>query len=229
LYNEKVDRLNYLESLVGQLSTEKIQQLQAENKALTAERDSLKGQVLQYSKTLAEVKAQADLRIQEAEKRHSDESARQRGVWENRVNDQQSDINRLTAENGKHKSEIESLKSKLQESETLRIEVEGKLNQELIKVELLEDTNSKVTEILEIVKGLAASGATSQEIKKTIDRMTTSVEDKEALVANVFSMKNQGIKGKEIGETLGIDEREVSRIYTGAKYRNISKRLGYIK
>lgn len=154
-------KLQYLEGLVGRLTQEKLEQLESEVKALTSERANLRGQLSQYDETVKAIKAEAAARIEAANKSHADGSSRQRGVWESQVSELRFQNNKLAAEKLAASKEVDTLKS-----EVSRLESEVK-NKE-IKIDLLEEMNSKLDQILEIVKGLAESGAAPERIVEVI-------------------------------------------------------------
>lgn len=157
-------KLEYLEGLVGRLTQEKLEQLESEVKALTSERANLEGQLSQYDETVKAIKAEAAARIEAANKSHADGSSRQRGVWESQVSELRFQNNKLAAEKLAANKEVDALKS-----EVSRLESEVKSKE--IKIDLLEEMNSKLDQILEIVKGLAESGATSQQIVEKIQEV----------------------------------------------------------
>lgn len=171
--NNSQAKLEYLEGLVGRLTQEKLESLESEVKALTSERDNLRGQLSQYEETVKAIKAEAAARIEAANKSHSDGSSRQRGVWEAKVTGLELALSKESARANSLSKEVEILKS-----ENIRLEVELKSKE--IRIELLGEMNSKLDQILEIVKGLAESGASPQQIIEKIDEVknTTSRLDK---------------------------------------------------
>lgn len=171
-------KLEYLEGLVGKLTQEKLEQFESEVKALTSERDNLRGQLSQYEETVKAIKAEAAARIEAANKSHSDGSSRQRGVWEAKVRDLSNDLNRSESKASNLSKEVEGLKSE-------NIRLEGELKSKEIKIGLLEEMNSKLDQILEIVKGLAESGATPQQIVEKIEEVknySSRIEKVKALI-----------------------------------------------
>lgn len=171
-------KLEYLEGLVGRLTQEKLESLESEVKALTSERDNLRGQLSQYNDTVKAIKAEAAARIEAANKSHSDGSSRQRGVWEAKVTGLELDLSKESAKANSLSKEVEILKSE-------NIRLEGELKSTEVKIELLEEMNSKLDQILEIVKGLAESGASPQQIIEKIDEVkntTSRVEKVKALI-----------------------------------------------
>lgn len=171
--NNSQAKLEYLEGLVGRLTQEKLESLESEVKALTSERDNLRGQLSQYKETVKAIKAEAAARIEAANKSHSDGSSRQRGIWEAKVTGLELTLSKESARANSLSKEVEILKS-----ENIRLEVELKSKE--IRIELLGEMNSKLDQILEIVKGLAESGASPQQIIEKIDEVknTTSRLDK---------------------------------------------------
>ena len=157
-------KLEYLEGLVGRLTQEKLEQLESEVKTLTSEKANLKGQLSQYDETVKAIKAEAAARIEAANKSHADGSSRQRGVWESQVSELRFQNNKLAAEKLAASKEVDNLKS-----EVSRLESEVKSKE--IKLDLLEEMNSKLDQILDIVKGLAKSGASPQQIIEKIDEV----------------------------------------------------------
>lgn len=157
-------KLEYLEGLVGRLTQEKLEQLESEVKTLTSEKANLKGQLSQYDETVKAIKAEAAARIEAANKSHADGSSRQRGVWESQVSELRFQNNKLAAEKLAASKEVDNLKS-----EVSRLESEVKSKE--IKIDLLEEMNSKLDQILDIVKGLAKSGASPQQIIEKIDEV----------------------------------------------------------
>lgn len=154
-------KLEYLEGLVGRLTQEKLESLELEVKALTSERANLEGQLSQYDETVKAIKAEAAARIEAANKSHADGSSRQRGVWESQVLELRFQNNKLAAEKLAASKEVETLKS-----EVNRLESEVKSKE--IKLDILEQMNSKLDQILEIVRGMAESGAAPERIVEVI-------------------------------------------------------------
>lgn len=157
-------KLEYLEGLVGRLTQEKLESLESEVKALTSERANLKGQLSQYDETVKAIKAEAAARIEAANKSHADGSSRQRGVWESQVSELKFQNNKLAAEKLAVSKEVDNLKSEVSR-------LEGELKSKEIRIELLGEMNSKLDQILEIVKSLAESGASSQQIIEKIQEV----------------------------------------------------------
>lgn len=171
-------KLEYLEGLVGRLTQEKLEQFESEVKALTSERDNLRGQLSQYEETVKAIKAEAAARIEAANKSHSDGSSRQRGVWEAKVTGLELALSKESAKANSLSKEVEILKSE-------NIRLEGELKSTEVKIELLEEMNSKLDQILEIVKGLAESGASSEQIVEKIQEVrnyTSRMEKVQALI-----------------------------------------------
>lgn len=176
--NNSQAKLEYLEGLVGRLTQEKLESLESEVKALTSERDNLRGQLSQYEETVKAIKAEAAARIEAANKSHSDGSSRQRGVWEAKVTGLELTLSKESAKATSLSKEVEILKSE-------NIRLEGELKSTEVKIELLEEMNSKLDQILEIVKGLAESGASSQQIVEKIEaarNYTSRLEKVKALI-----------------------------------------------
>ena len=199
-------KLEYLEGLVGKLTQEKLESLESEVKALTSERDNLRGQLSQYDETVKAIKAEAAARIEAAKKSHADGSSRQRGVWEAKVTGLELTLSKESARANSLSKEVEILKSE-------NIRLEGELRSTEVKIDLLEEMNSKLDQILEIVKGLAESGASSQQIVEKIQevRNYTSRMDK---IKALIDLEAQGFtSAKELLpklEHLGV--RHASRI-----------------
>lgn len=171
-------KLEYLEGLVGRLTQEKLESLESEVKALTSERANLRGQLSQYDETVKAIKAEAAARIEAANKSHADGSNRQRGVWESQVSELRFQNNKLAAEKLAASKEVDNLKS---EVSRLKSEVKSKE----IKLDMLEQMNSKLDQILEIVRGMAESGAAPERIVEVIQDVkneTSRIEKIKALV-----------------------------------------------
>lgn len=154
-------KLEYLEGLVGKLTQEKLESLESEVKALTSERANLKGQLSQYDETVKAIKAEAAARIEAANKSHADGSSRQRGVWESQVSELRFQNNKLAAEKLAANKEVDNLKS---EVNRLKSEVKSKE----IKLDILEQMNTKLDQIIEMVQNLAESGAAPERIIEAI-------------------------------------------------------------
>lgn len=157
-------KLEYLEGLVGRLTQEKLESLELEVKALTSERANLRGQLSQYDETVKAIKAEAAARIEAANKSHSDGSSRQRGVWEAKVTGLELALSKESSRANNLSKEVEVLKSE-------NIRLESELRGTEVKIDLLEEMNSKLDKILDIVKGLAESGASSQQIIEKIQEV----------------------------------------------------------
>lgn len=171
-------KLEYLEGLVGKLTQEKLEQLDSKVKALTSERDNLRGQLSQYDETVKAIKAEAAARIEAANKSHADGSNRQRGVWESQVSELRFQNNKLAAEKLAASKEVDALKS-----EVSRLESEVKSKE--IRLDILEQMNTKLDQILEIVRGMAESGAAPERIIEVIQDVkneTSRIEKIKALV-----------------------------------------------
>ena len=199
-------KLEYLEGLVGRLTQEKLEQLESEVKALTSERENLKGQLSQYDETVKAIKAEAAARIEAANKSHADGSSRQRGVWESQVSELRFQNNKLAAEKLAASKEVDTLKSEVSR-------LESEVNNKKIKIDLLEEMNSKLDQILDIVKGLAESGASSQQIVEVIQDVKNESSRLDKIKALV-ELESQGFtSAKELLpklEHLGV--RHASRI-----------------
>lgn len=178
-------KLEYLEGLVGRLTQEKLEQFESEVKALTSERDNLRGQLSQYEETVKAIKAEAAARIEAANKSHSDGSSRQRGVWEAKVTGLELALSKESARANSLSKEVEILKSE-------NIRLEGELKSKEIRIELLEEMNSKLDQILEIVKGLAESGASPQQIVEKIDEVKNTTSRMEKVKALIY-WEEQGL------------------------------------
>lgn len=199
-------KLEYLEGLVGRLTQEKLEQLESEVKTLTSERANLIGQLSQYDETVKAIKAEAAARIEAANKSHADGSSRQRGVWESQVSELKFQNNKLAAEKLAASKKVDTLKS-----EVSRLESEVKSKE--IKLNLLEEMNSKLDQILDIVKGLAESGASPQQIIEKIDEVKNNTGRIDKIKALIY-WEEQGLSSaKELLpklEHLGV--RHASRI-----------------
>lgn len=154
-------KLEYLEGLVGRLTQEKLESLESEVKALTSEKANLMGQLSQYDETVKAIKAEAAARIEAANKSHADGSSRQRGVWESQVSELRFQNNKLAVEKLAASKEVDTLKS-----EVSRLESEVR-NKE-IKLNILEEMNTKLDQIIEMVQNLAESGAAPERIVEVI-------------------------------------------------------------
>ena len=183
--NNSQAKLEYLEGLVGRLTQEKLEQFESEVKALTSERDNLRGQLSQYEETVKAIKAEAAARIEAANKSHSDGSSRQRGVWEAKVTSLELALSKETARANSFSKEVEILKSE-------NIRLEGELNSKEIKIDMLEEMNSKLDQILEIVRGLVESGASPQQIVEKIDEVKNTTSRMEKVKALIY-WEEQGL------------------------------------
>lgn len=199
-------KLEYLEVLVGRLTQEKLESLELEVKALTSERANLEGQLSQYDETVKAIKAEAAARIEAANKSHADGSSRQRGVWESQVLELRFQNNKLAAEKLAASKEVDNLKSEVSR-------LKSELNNKKIKIDLLEEMNSKLDQILDIVKGLAESGASTQQIIEKIDEVKNNTGRIDKIKALIY-WEEQGLSSaKDLLphlETVGI--RHASRI-----------------
>ena len=211
-------KLEYLEGLVGRLTQEKLEQLESEVKALTSERANLKGQLSQYDETVKAIKAEAAARIEAANKSHADGSSRQRGVWESQVSELRFQNNKLAAEKLAASKEVDTLRS-----EVSRLESEVKSKE--IKIDLLEQMNTKLDQILEIVKGLAESGEAPEKIVEVIQDVkneTSRIEKIKALI----ELESQGFtSAKELLpklEHLGVKyPSRISELRKSKEYKNL--------
>lgn len=211
-------KLEYLEGLVGKLTQEKLESLELEVKALTSERANLKGQLSQYDETVKAIKAEAAARIEAANKSHADGSSRQRGVWESQVSELRFQNNKLAAEKLAASKEVDTLKS-----EVSRLESEVKSKE--IKLDLLEQMNTKLDQIIEMVQNLAESGASSQQIVEVIQDVkneTSRIEKIKALV----ELEAQGFtSAKELLpklEHLGVKHASrISELRKSKEYKNL--------
>lgn len=211
-------KLEYLEGLVGRLTREKLEQLESEVKALTSERANLIGQLSQYDETVKAIKAEAAARIEAANKSHADGSSRQRGVWESQVSELRFQNNKLAAEKLAASKEVDTLKS-----EVGRLESEVKSKE--IKIDLLEQMNTKLDQILEIVKGLAESGEAPEKIVEVIQDVkneTSRIEKIKALI----ELESQGFtSAKELLpklEHLGVKyPSRISELRKSKEYKNL--------
>lgn len=211
-------KLEYLEGLVGRLTQEKLESLELEVKALTSERANLKGQLSQYDETVKAIKAEAAARIEAANKSHADGSSRQRGVWESQVSELRFQNNKLAAEKLAASKEVDTLKS-----EVSRLESEVK-NKE-IRLDILEQMNSKLDQILEIVRGMAESGAAPERIVEVIQEVkneTSRIEKIKALV----ELEAQGFtSAKDLLpklEHLGVKHASrISELRKSKEYKNL--------
>lgn len=184
-------KLEYLEGLVGRLTREKLEQLESEVKALTSERANLIGQLSQYDETVKAIKAEAAARIEAANKSHADGSSRQRGVWESQVSELRFQNNKLAAEKLAASKEVDTLKSEVSR-------LESELRSTEVKIDLLEEMNSKLDQILDIVKGLAESGASPQQIIEKIDEVKNNTGRIDKIKA-LIDLEAQGfISAKEL-------------------------------
>lgn len=199
-------KLEYLEGLVGKLTQEKLEQLNSEVKSLTSERDNLRGQLSQYSETVKAIKAEAAARIEAANKSHSDGSSRQRGVWEAKVTGLELTLSKESARANNLGKEVEILKSE-------NIRLEGELKSKEIKIELLEEMNSKLDQILEIVRGLAESGASPQQIVEKIDEVKNTTSRMEKVKALIY-WEEQGLSSAKdlLPHLEAVGVRHASRI-----------------
>lgn len=211
-------KLEYLEGLVGKLTQEKLESLELEVKALTSERANLEGQLSQYDETVKAIKAEAAARIEAANKSHADGSSRQRGVWESQVSELRFQNNKLAAEKLAASKEVDTLKS-----EVSRLESEVKSKE--IKIDLLEQMNTKLDQILEIVKGLAESGEAPEKIVEVIQDVkneTSRIEKIKALI----ELESQGFtSAKELLpklEHLGVKyPSRISELRKSKEYKNL--------
>lgn len=211
-------KLEYLEGLVGRLTQEKLESLESEVKALTSERANLMGQLSQYDKTVKAIKAEAAARIEAANKSHADGSSRQRGVWESQVSELRFQNNKLAAEKLAASNEVDALKS---EVSRLKSEVKSKE----IKLDMLEQMNTKLDQIIEMVQNLAESGAAPERIIEVIQDVkneTSRIEKIKALV----ELEAQGFtSAKELLpklEHLGVKHASrISELRKSKEYKNL--------
>lgn len=208
-----IEENNFLKEFIRGASVEKIEALESDVKTLTSERDNLRGQLSQYDETVKAIKAEAAARIEAATKSHTDGSNRQRGVWEAKVRDLASDLNRSEAKVANLSKEVESLKSE-------NIRLEGELKSKDVEIGLLKTlvsttdrVETKIDEILDIVKSLIKSGAPAEVILDKIEEVkrVSSVEER---IRALVSLEAQGFtSAKELIpklEHLGV--RQASRI-----------------
>lgn len=177
-------KLEYLEGLVGRLTQEKLEQLESEVKTLTSERANLIGQLSQYDETVKAIKAEAAARIEAANKSHADGSSRQRGVWESQVSELRFQNNKLAAEKLAASKEVDTLKS-----EVSRLESEVKSRE--IKLDILEQMNTKLDQIIEMVQNLAESGAAPERIVEVIQEVKNETSRMEKVKA-LIDLESQG-------------------------------------
>lgn len=183
-------KLQYLEGLVGKLAREKIEGLESEVKALTSERDILKGRLSNYEAVVKAVKAEADAKIKAANKSHADGSSRQRGVWEAQIRELNAQINKLAADKLAANKEVNTLRSEVSR-------LEGDLKTQVVKVEMLESIKNDTSQILELVRDLASKGATASEIVEAVENV--SIRDK---ILVLIRLEGQGLKGPELLDQL---------------------------
>lgn len=211
-------KLKYLEGLVGRLTQEKLESLESEVKALTSERDNLRGQLSQYDETVKAVKAEAAARIEAANKSHADGSSRQRGVWESQVSELRFQNNKLAAEKLAANKEVDTLKSEVSR-------LEGEVKSKEIKLEMIEQMNAKLDQILEAVQKLAESGAAPEriiDIIQDVKNETSRIEKIKALV----DLEAQGFtSAKDLIprlEHLGVKHASrISELRKSKEYKNL--------
>ena len=224
-------KLDYLERLVGKAVQEKMEVKDSLIESLTSERDNLLGKVSQFEALekairaetdakIKAVKAEAAARIEAANKSHADGSSRQRGVWESQVSELRFQNNKLAAEKLAASKEVDTLRSEVSR-------LESKVKNKEIKIDLLEEMNSKLDQILDIVKGLAESGASTQQIIEKIDEVKNNTGRIDKIKALIY-WEEQGLSSaKDLLphlEAVGIRHASrISELRKSKEYKDIKK------
>lgn len=211
-------KLEYLEGLVGRLTQEKLEQLESEVKTLTSERANLIGQLSQYDETVKAIKAEAAARIEAANKSHADGSSRQRGVWESQVSELRFQNNKLAAEKLAASKEVDTLRSEVSR-------LKGEVKSKEIKLDILEQMNTKLDQIIEMVQNLAESGAAPERIVEVIQEVKNESSRLDKIKA-LIDLEAQGFtSAKELLpklEHLGVKyPSRISELRKSKEYRQL--------
>lgn len=217
----------YLKEFIGGVSIDEIKRLQglekenaslkAENKALRDAEDKLASA---HEETVKAIKAEAAARIEAANKSHADGSNRQRGVWESQVSELRFQNNKLAAEKLAANKEVDTLKS-----EVSRLESEVKSKE--IKLDMLEQMNTKLDQIIEMVQNLAESGAAPERIVEVIQEVKNESSRLDKIKALV-DLESQGFtSAKDLLpklEHLGVKHASrISELRKSKEYKNLKE------
>ena len=225
LYNNTKEKLDYLESLVGDLATDKIKQLKEELNTIKMERDNYKGQLEQVEKRIKEIKEQYEKEIENINKAHEDGKARQRGKWEN-------DVNYYYRESEKYKTELNRVKTELNNKDEQLNKYKTELEKELIKVSLLDTMNNKLDTILNEIANISDMLVELDNNNSTKEEVIEAVKNKVNKISNIdiaheceriYIMTMQGLTVEQIAEELypgvkrgrsKVSERKGHKFYT---------------
>lgn len=235
----------YLKEFIGGVSIDEIKRLRGlekdnaslktENKAL---RDAEEKLMAAHAETVKAIKAEADARIEAANKAHTDGSSRQRGVWESQVSDLRFQNNKLAAEKLAANKEVDTLKSEVSRLESENKKYISEINNRDIKIESLEKINNQVIEInnqvkqtnvkldhiIDMIQQLAESGDTEQivEVIQDVKNETSKIEKIKALI----DLEAQGFtSAKDLLprlEHLGVKHASrISELRKSKEYKNL--------
>lgn len=224
-----------LKSICSEAVAERLQLLNKRTIELQSERDNLAGQVAQTEKRIKEVQQQAVQLVAEAKKRHDDGSSRQKGVWESRVYELNSEINKLKGSLKVKDEEINKLNQLIREQELKIKEQSSLLVGRCEEIERLQALDEKVTSVLEIVtssfdllKNKVNSCSNTEEVKRAVEQVEKDVvtqlktgDIKEEYI-KIMQLKAEGLTQKQIAEMLypsesGREQKVIKRIKRGNK------------
>lgn len=199
--NATQEKLEYLEGLVGVAVREKIETLESRVADLTSERDILKGQVSQHNKLVESIRAEAKAQIDAVSKQHRDGSNRQKGVWEERVNSLDFEINKL-------RSDKLRLEQELNKQQEINKALDKKLVLEQTKsgcLERIEDNTNKIIdmmhEALVEIKRLIDLGESSDKISNTVKTTILRV-DIQREIEEIIRLEDMGLSDNDIANKL---------------------------
>lgn len=215
LYEDLKSQLDLLQGICKISVAKMMKSLEEENRILTSERDTLRGQVEQTEKRISDIKLYADNLIKEANKKHEDGKARQAGVWESRIRDLDIINKKLESDVSLKAKIISELEHKIKEKDIKLAELDSLLKSRDEELERMDTVIEKLDSVLEIVistkdilVNMLDNNCSNDEIVDTLEKMTNTVTSGidynliEEECRKIHKLSSQGYTDKDIGKML---------------------------
>lgn len=208
LYDREKELRETYERVISEAVAIEIETLREQNSQLMSERDLLRGKVEQSDKLVGEIKKAYDIKVRQVERQA--ETVRQQSLSDQRKNIKSKNLRPLEIERDNLKeqnqqlmSELEQLKAKWVESETLLKSRDEEIER-LQTIEFKLDTLSDVmTDKLDCLIEMIKSGRDTSEIVETVEQIKstmTTKPDVESECRLIHQLINEGKTQRDIAK-----------------------------
>ncbi len=232
-----VEKLRYLESLIGDLASEKVARLESENESIKKINDELAKEIKSLNEQIDVINQDHHEELEKLTKAHNDGRERQRGKWEADISDLKITNSNLTIQNKKKETQIVEMQAAIEKKDAEIVELKHSLEKEFIKVETLQSMDEKLDTVIreiisisDLIKDSMSKNISSDEILSTVNKRIESITERDERIKNecerIYELTEQKYKVKDIAEILGYGKRiaTVSERKNSKQYKEVVAR-----